>query len=521
MRKKYEGNARVKRSILQALRKEFETFEMKTSEKVCDYFSRVMSVANKMRVHGECMVDVTIVGKILHSLTDKFNYIVCSIKESKDIYQLSIDELQSLLIVHEQKFHKHDGEEQALKITHEDRSGGRGRGRGSYRGRGRGRGRQTFDKSLVECYNCHKLGHFQYECPSWGKKANFAELDEKEAILLMSNFADKGGKVWQGGGGRNPTPEAPHLVLTTSDIESLRPKSPMKNQQQLQQQQSASISLTTANSTNSRRPSGNSPQNHNAFGLNQEASSSNPSTPAPSASPLEGFKGREGVNMASDDRSKIHFFFFFKTLEKNRRNPAMETKVGAVSPPSYDDFEPLCSWRREDGCDTLILHLPEFKREQLKVYISNHGVLKIKGERAVDRTKWSRFCKKIRISKDYNANEIHANFDDGRLYIVIPKKITSVTNQDQPTSVKQSEENQKPKLESNQAQVIEKSSSDRSGSVISKSEMEFSATRLRCGKEAMNVAVVVVVAVLVAVVAYTTYRYRFSHDGINLSYPFD
>ena len=101
MRKKYEGNARVKRSILQALHKEFETLEMKTGEKVCDYFSRVMSVANKMRVHGERMVDVTIVEKILRSLTDKFNYIVCSIEESKDIDQLSIDELQSSLIVHE------------------------------------------------------------------------------------------------------------------------------------------------------------------------------------------------------------------------------------------------------------------------------------------------------------------------------------------------------------------------------------------------------------------------------------
>jgi len=52
MKKKYEGNVRVKRSILQALRKEFETLEMKSGEKVSVYFSRVMSVANKMRVYG-------------------------------------------------------------------------------------------------------------------------------------------------------------------------------------------------------------------------------------------------------------------------------------------------------------------------------------------------------------------------------------------------------------------------------------------------------------------------------------
>ena len=63
MKKKYEGNERVKRSILQALRKEFETIEMKFGEGVSDYFSRVMSVANKMRVHGEQMRDVTIVEK--------------------------------------------------------------------------------------------------------------------------------------------------------------------------------------------------------------------------------------------------------------------------------------------------------------------------------------------------------------------------------------------------------------------------------------------------------------------------
>lgn len=100
---------------------------------------------------------------------------------------LSIDELQSSLIVHEQKFHKHDAEEQALKVTHENRSGGgRGRGQGSFRGRGRGRGRHTFDKSTIECYRCHKLGHFQYECPSFDKEANYAELDENEEMLLMS-----------------------------------------------------------------------------------------------------------------------------------------------------------------------------------------------------------------------------------------------------------------------------------------------------------------------------------------------
>lgn len=38
------------------------------------------------------MSDVNIVEKIAHTLIEKFNYIVCSIEESKDIDRLSIDE---------------------------------------------------------------------------------------------------------------------------------------------------------------------------------------------------------------------------------------------------------------------------------------------------------------------------------------------------------------------------------------------------------------------------------------------
>lgn len=150
--------------------------------------SRVLIVANKMRTHDGSMEDVKVVEKILRSLTEKFDYIVCSIEESKDIDLMPIDELQSSLIVHEHKFQRQrpTGEEQALKIVSEERFGARGRGRGAYRSRGRGRGRQSYDKATVECDNCHKLGHFQFQCPSLNKEANYAEWKDKEEMLPIS-----------------------------------------------------------------------------------------------------------------------------------------------------------------------------------------------------------------------------------------------------------------------------------------------------------------------------------------------
>ncbi|XP_020253699.1 uncharacterized protein LOC109830747 [Asparagus officinalis] len=132
---------------------------MKFGECVNDYFSRVMMVANDMRNAGEGMEDAKIVEKVLRTLSEKYNYIVCSTEESKDINSLSVYELQSSLLVHEQKLKKNSVEEQALKVTggegsgakEEEKFGGRGRGRGGFRGRGRGRG-IAFNKVIVECY---------------------------------------------------------------------------------------------------------------------------------------------------------------------------------------------------------------------------------------------------------------------------------------------------------------------------------------------------------------------------------
>lgn len=189
MKRKYQGNKRVQRAQLQTLRRDFEILEMKSGESVNEYFSKVMLVANDMRNAGEDMPDVKIVEKILRTLTEKFNYIVCSIEESKDIDQLSVDELQSSLLVHEQKFRKVNGEEQALKVTSGEIIGGRGRGYTRGRGRGRG-GRQPFTKANIECFKCHKFGHFQYECPNWDKNVNYTEFDEEMVLMAHAEMDD-------------------------------------------------------------------------------------------------------------------------------------------------------------------------------------------------------------------------------------------------------------------------------------------------------------------------------------------
>ncbi|KAG7589391.1 Zinc finger CCHC-type [Arabidopsis suecica] len=197
MKTKYQGNMRVQSAQLQRLRRNFEVLEMKDGDTITTYFSRVMLVANDMRNLGEDMPDAKIVEKILRTLVEKFTYVVCAIEESKDITSLSVDELQSSLLVHEQNLSKHvdDDEEHALKIEGERGRGGYVRGRGRFQG-GRGRGNSSFNKDNVECFKCHRMGHFKNECPSWERTANYVELDEDVLLMAQVNLAKAEEHVW-------------------------------------------------------------------------------------------------------------------------------------------------------------------------------------------------------------------------------------------------------------------------------------------------------------------------------------
>lgn len=57
---------------------------MKPVETISDYFSKTMGIVNRMQTHGEKLEDIAVIEKILRSLLPKYNFVVCSIEESKD-----------------------------------------------------------------------------------------------------------------------------------------------------------------------------------------------------------------------------------------------------------------------------------------------------------------------------------------------------------------------------------------------------------------------------------------------------
>ncbi|OIW20168.1 hypothetical protein TanjilG_04621 [Lupinus angustifolius] len=104
----------------------------------------------------------------------------------------------------------------------------------------------------------------------------------------------------------------------------------------------------------------------------------------------------------------------------------METNgAAATGHYLYEDFEPFCKWLTEKEQETLEIDLKGFKKEQLKVQTKNKGFLTIYGERPLDAStsKWSRFHKEIKLSKNCIMNEIRANFYNGILSITMPKMV--------------------------------------------------------------------------------------------------
>lgn len=208
----FKGVDKVKKVRLQTLRRQYELIQMESSESVSDEYSEQSKVE-----------------KILRTLTPRFEHIVVAIEEAHDLAKMTIDELSGILQAHEKRMNEKQIEkpiEQAFQsqvstkverssdtISRRGSSRGRGRGRGSQndsqgndkavrsdnyhkhnsnsRSRGRGRGKGRYDKSNIECYSCHRFGHYASECnyKEDDQRAQYvqgSDNDESHALLMVT-----------------------------------------------------------------------------------------------------------------------------------------------------------------------------------------------------------------------------------------------------------------------------------------------------------------------------------------------
>ncbi|GAU42845.1 hypothetical protein TSUD_387380 [Trifolium subterraneum] len=231
----HSGGMKVKKVKLQALRKQYEHTEMEDDEKIEDFFNKVKVITNSIALNGETISDDQFCEKILRSLPPRFDFIVCTIEETKDLSTMTPAELLSTLQARELRFSERNGDkksDQALYASSKKSHGGGkkqwGKNKGkdnqdhhktqsndkaesSSKGGGGGsnymHGGQKFNKKNIKCYNCDKVGHFANEC--WfakdhklkGKKKHDSDAcaaqeesssdsDENEVKLMMATLSE-------------------------------------------------------------------------------------------------------------------------------------------------------------------------------------------------------------------------------------------------------------------------------------------------------------------------------------------
>ncbi|POO01442.1 Small heat shock protein HSP [Trema orientale] len=123
----------------------------------------------------------------------------------------------------------------------------------------------------------------------------------------------------------------------------------------------------------------------------------------------------------------------------------------AASAKDYEDFEPPLEWVKEEGSDTLLVFLPGFQKERLKIQITSNGKLRIVGERPIGQNKWRRFQKEFPLASDCDTSKISAKFEGGILYVkpetVAPKpKPKQQISPPTPDHVQQQKQQQVPQV---------------------------------------------------------------------------
>ncbi|GAU25734.1 hypothetical protein TSUD_216650 [Trifolium subterraneum] len=227
LEKGHSGNDKLKQVRLTTWKRQFEMLQMDENESIAEYFNKITNITNQMKSCGSTVSDGDMVEKVIGTLSSKFDYIIVSIMEAKDVSTMKLEELQCSLESHEQRINakeKFRTSDQALwahtskkgngnknKCKHQfkkDNSQQESSKKNDDQGEsldsdGNGKGKKFMNKKNIQCYNCQKYGHFASKCRNKKvprqynneeSEANMAQDDdgsETDVVLMMAIIDDE------------------------------------------------------------------------------------------------------------------------------------------------------------------------------------------------------------------------------------------------------------------------------------------------------------------------------------------
>ncbi|XP_027910344.1 uncharacterized protein LOC114169400 [Vigna unguiculata] len=220
----YGAGDKHKKVKLQALQRQFEFLIMEESDSVVGFLNKIQELVNDMRSCGDKVSEQHIVNQVLRSLPPRFDHLVITIEETKDLDALTFQELQHSLKAHELRMYEQRSyQEQVLhartngKQKKDSKKGSKTKKKGESDEQKNKDHKQNsgedkekkYDKKKVKYYNCLKFGHYARDSwdgdgaknrPKKNVRVHLVEEEnsDEEVVMLMAETDAKldGENLW-------------------------------------------------------------------------------------------------------------------------------------------------------------------------------------------------------------------------------------------------------------------------------------------------------------------------------------
>lgn len=156
------------------LMQKFHEYKMASGDSVVKHMANIQNLAAQLTDIGEKVSDVTVMAKILESLSPKYSAFQTA-WDSVDPVRQNLENLQEILIREKSRISA-ESEESASAFA----ATKQGRNKKKQEETPTGHKKVSKSKKDIQCYKCHKMGHFAYECRNKKRDKNEQRDDQSE-----------------------------------------------------------------------------------------------------------------------------------------------------------------------------------------------------------------------------------------------------------------------------------------------------------------------------------------------------